>query len=106
MAQIKHTKKGETKMKKIQFHGYYRIVSLVLGGLSILGSAILASNISYKAFDVEVFVMGVVATILVCMPLFAIDEHLDNQEVIQNQLEALAYELHEANKKEATEKQC
>lgn len=92
-------------MKKINFHGYYRIVGLVLGSLGILGSAILASNISYKSFDVTVFVMGVVAIILTCMPLFAIDEHLDNQEIIQNQLEAIAYELHEANKAARQEKQ-
>ena len=84
-------------MKNLHFHGYYRIIGLVLAVLGILGSRLAAS--APDELGLVIIVAGTLASVISCLPLFAIDEHLDNQEIIQNQLEALAYELHEANKK-------
>lgn len=86
-------------MKNLHLHGYYRIVGLVLAVLGILGSMMLAAS-APDELGLVIIVAGTLASVISCLPLFAIDEHLDNQEIIQNQLEALAYELHEANKKE------
>lgn len=86
-------------MKKFMLHGYYRVFGAVFCGLGILGCMIIAANTGYGDFDLVFFLTGTLLFIMFSLPFFAIDEHLDNQEIIQNQLEALAYEMHEANKR-------
>lgn len=84
-------------MKK--FYKICQISSIAMFALGALGSWIIADAVSsWHSFNYTVFFTCLVSVAILCMIIYAIGEHLKNQEIMQQQLEAMAYELHEINK--------
>ena len=84
-------------MKK--FYTICHFFSIVMLALGALGSWIIADAVSsWHSFNYTVFFTCLVSVAILCIILYSIGEHLKNQEIMQQQLEAMAYELHEISK--------